>query len=144
MAHLGNGASMAALHHGKSLDTTMGMTPTGGLVMSTRSGDLDPGVVLYLLREKGLSVEQVNILLNKKAEVDVPQKDTGITALWIASQEGHTDIVKLLLEDSADVNAVRTTDGVSALWQASMQGRTEVVRLLLENDADYIAWSSHR
>ena len=67
MAHLGNGASMAALHDGKSLDTTMGMTPTGGLVMSTRSGDLDPGVILYLLREEGLAVEEVNTLLNKEA-----------------------------------------------------------------------------
>jgi acetate kinase len=67
MAHLGNGASMAALHGGKSLDTTMGMTPTGGLVMSTRSGDLDPGVILYLLREEGLAVEEVNTLLNKEA-----------------------------------------------------------------------------
>jgi acetate kinase len=67
MAHLGNGASMAALHRGESRDTTMGMTPTGGLVMSTRSGDLDPGVILYLLREKGLSVAAVNTLLNKQA-----------------------------------------------------------------------------
>ena len=45
----------------------MGMTPTGGLVMSTRSGDLDPGVVLYLLREKGMSAEEVNYLLNHQA-----------------------------------------------------------------------------
>jgi acetate kinase len=67
MAHLGNGASMAALYRGESRDTTMGMTPTGGLVMSTRSGDLDPGVILYLLREKGLSVATVNTLLNKEA-----------------------------------------------------------------------------
>ncbi|MEJ2671334.1 MAG: acetate/propionate family kinase, partial [Deltaproteobacteria bacterium] len=67
MAHLGNGASMAALHGGQSLDTTMGMTPTGGLVMSTRSGDLDPGVILYLLRERGMSVSAVNQLLNKEA-----------------------------------------------------------------------------
>jgi acetate kinase len=67
MAHLGNGASMAALYRGESRDTTMGMTPTGGLVMSTRSGDLDPGVILYLLREKRLSVAAVNTLLNKQA-----------------------------------------------------------------------------
>jgi acetate kinase len=52
IAHLGNGASMAAIGDGKSIDTTMGLTPTGGLVMSTRSGDLDPGVILYLLKEK--------------------------------------------------------------------------------------------
>jgi acetate kinase len=49
IAHLGNGASMTAVRHGKSVDTTMGFTPAGGLVMSTRSGDLDPGVLVYLL-----------------------------------------------------------------------------------------------
>jgi acetate kinase len=48
-AHLGNGASMVAVHNGRSIDTTMGLTPTGGLVMGTRSGDLDPGLLIYLL-----------------------------------------------------------------------------------------------
>jgi acetate kinase len=67
MAHLGNGASMAALHEGQSRDTTMGMTPTGGLVMSTRVGDLDPGVLLYLLREQGLNVAALNTLVNQQA-----------------------------------------------------------------------------
>jgi acetate kinase len=67
LAHLGNGASMTAIVDGRSLDTTMGMTPTGGLVMSTRSGDLDPGVVLYLLLEKGMSPDEVNYLLNHNA-----------------------------------------------------------------------------
>jgi acetate kinase len=67
IAHLGNGASMAAIEDGRSLDTTMGMTPTGGLVMSTRSGDLDPGVVLYLLQEKGLAPAAVNQMLNHQA-----------------------------------------------------------------------------
>jgi acetate kinase len=67
MAHLGNGASMAAIENGRSLDTTMGLTPTGGLVMSTRSGDLDPGVILYLLQEKGLTPAAVNQLLNHRA-----------------------------------------------------------------------------
>ena len=67
IAHLGNGASMAAIEDGRSLDTTMGMTPTGGLVMSTRSGDLDPGVVLYLLQEKGLTPAEINQLLNHQA-----------------------------------------------------------------------------
>src|SRR6185369_14276083 len=49
IAHLGNGASMAALRDGEPVDTTMGLTPTGGLVMSTRTGDLDPSVLLHLL-----------------------------------------------------------------------------------------------
>jgi acetate kinase len=67
IAHLGNGASMAAIEDGRSLDTTMGLTPTGGLVMSTRSGDLDPGVILYLLQEKGLPPAAVNQVLNHQA-----------------------------------------------------------------------------
>jgi acetate kinase len=67
IAHLGNGASMAAVHHGRGVDTTMGFTPTSGLVMSTRSGDLDPGIILYLLREKGLDVSGVNDLVNERA-----------------------------------------------------------------------------
>ena len=67
IAHLGNGASMAAIEGGRSLDTTMGLTPAGGLVMSTRSGDLDPGVILYLLQEKGMTPAAVNHLINQQA-----------------------------------------------------------------------------
>jgi acetate kinase len=67
IAHLGNGASMAAVLGGKSVDTTMGLTPTGGLVMSTRSGDLDPGVILYLLEEKRMRPSTLNDLLNQHA-----------------------------------------------------------------------------
>ena len=67
IAHLGNGASMAAIEGGRSLDTTMGLTPAGGLVMSTRSGDLDPGVILYLLQEKGLTPAAINRLVNHQA-----------------------------------------------------------------------------
>ncbi|MGO8950902.1 MAG: acetate/propionate family kinase [Ktedonobacterales bacterium] len=55
IAHLGNGASMVAVQAGRSVDTTMGLTPIGGLVMSTRSGDLDPGILLYLLEARGLT-----------------------------------------------------------------------------------------
>ena len=64
IAHLGNGASMAAVQNGQCRDTTMGLTPTGGLVMGTRSGDLDPGVLLYLMEEKGYNAGQPERLLN--------------------------------------------------------------------------------
>lgn len=67
IAHLGNGASMAAIAGGISLDTTMGFMPTGGLMMSTRSGDLDPGVILYLLEEQGMSPSAVNDLVNHQS-----------------------------------------------------------------------------
>jgi acetate kinase len=67
IAHLGNGASMAALKDGKPLDTTMGLTPAGGLMMGTRSGDLDPGVILYLIEEKGLPASRARDVVNRQA-----------------------------------------------------------------------------
>jgi acetate kinase len=72
LAHLGNGASMAAVRDGQSVETTMGFTPAGGLVMSTRAGDLDPGVAVYLLREKGYDADQLEQLVDRGA---------GLTAL---------------------------------------------------------------
>ncbi|HEV3462586.1 MAG TPA: acetate kinase [Actinomycetota bacterium] len=65
--HLGNGASVAAVAGGRCVDTSMGLTPLEGLVMGTRSGDLDPAVVFYLHREAGLSVDDVDDLLNKRS-----------------------------------------------------------------------------
>jgi acetate kinase len=65
--HLGNGASAAAVAGGRCIDTTMGLTPLEGLVMGTRSGDLDPAVVFYLHREAGLSVDDIDDLLNKRS-----------------------------------------------------------------------------
>lgn len=67
IAHLGNGASMVALQHGRSMDTTMGFTPTAGLLMGTRSGDIDPGALLYLIEEKKMTAKAVNHLLNKES-----------------------------------------------------------------------------
>lgn len=67
IAHLGNGASLTAVRAGESVETTMGFTPTGGLVMGTRSGDVDPGVLVHLLSARGMSAEAVNRLVNREA-----------------------------------------------------------------------------
>jgi acetate kinase len=67
IAHLGNGASLAAVRGGRSIDTTMGLTPSGGIPMGTRTGDLDPGVLLYLLREKGLSTAELEELVDRQS-----------------------------------------------------------------------------
>jgi acetate kinase len=64
-AHLGNGCSMAAVKYGQSIDTTMGFTPLEGLLMGTRSGDLDPSVILYIMGKEGLSLHESQTLLNK-------------------------------------------------------------------------------
>lgn len=67
IAHLGNGASVTAIRHGRSIDNSMGFTPGGGLMMATRCGDLDPGIPLYLLREKGLDAKRLEQLLDHQS-----------------------------------------------------------------------------
>ena len=67
IAHLGNGASMAAVRNGDPIDTTMGFTPTGGFMMGTRSGDLDPGVLLHLLTHEGYDVAAIQRLVDHEA-----------------------------------------------------------------------------
>jgi acetate kinase len=67
LAHLGNGASMAAVLDGKSIDTSMCFTPTAGLVMSTRSGDLDPGLAPYLARTEQMTTKQFYEMVNHKS-----------------------------------------------------------------------------
>jgi acetate kinase len=65
--HLGNGASVTAIDGGRSVETSMGFTPLEGLVMGTRSGDIDPAVLLHLARREGLSIDQLDDLLNKRS-----------------------------------------------------------------------------
>lgn len=67
IAHLGNGASMAAVLDGRPMDTTMSLTPTGGFMMGTRCGDLDPGIVLYLMNEKGYGPSRIDELVNHQS-----------------------------------------------------------------------------
>jgi acetate kinase len=67
VAHLGNGASMVAIRGGRSIDTTMGLTPAGGLVMGTRSGDLDPGLLVYLIRQRHLTADELSALINRQS-----------------------------------------------------------------------------
>jgi acetate kinase len=67
ICHLGNGASLAAVRDGKSVDTTMGFTPLEGLMMGTRSGSIDPGILVYLIRHRGYTAEQLDRILNKES-----------------------------------------------------------------------------
>lgn len=65
--HLGNGCSVAAVHGNRSVDTTMGFTPLDGLMMGTRSGAVDPGIVTFLMRQQGLDANQIDALLNHRS-----------------------------------------------------------------------------
>ncbi|MHB8573889.1 MAG: acetate/propionate family kinase [Dehalococcoidia bacterium] len=97
IAHLGNGASMAAVRNGTGIDTTMGFTPTGGLVMGSRSGDLDPGVLLYLLQERGLTPAALSTLLNKQSGL-----------LGVSGSSG--DMRDLIRHESADPHAAEAIE----------------------------------
>ena len=97
IAHLGNGSSMAAIRDGVSMDTSMGLTPTGGFMMGSRSGDLDPGVVLHLMRSRGMSADEVNRLVTK---------DSGLKGL-----SGFSSDMQELVEASAtNANASEAVD----------------------------------
>jgi acetate kinase len=92
VAHLGNGASLVALRDGISIDTSMGMTPAGGIAMSTRSGDLDPGVILYLLRSRNFSISDLD---------DAVNRDGGLLGI----SELSSDVRALLTARSTDSRA---------------------------------------
>lgn len=67
--HLGNGASAAAIRNGRAIDTSMGLTPLAGLAMGTRTGDIDPGIIFHLVRQAGMSIDEIDKLLNKQSGV---------------------------------------------------------------------------
>jgi len=92
LAHLGNGASLAAVRDGKSIDTSMGFTPTAGLVMSTRSGDLDPGLAPYLARTEEMSTPQFYKMVNH---------ESGLLGI----SETSSDMRDLLDAEKTDVRA---------------------------------------
>lgn len=89
-AHLGNGASMAAIRAGKSIDTTMGLTPLEGLIMGTRSGDMDPAIIPFLARVKDMPVAQIDNLLNKKSGIlGISGLSNDMRTIEQAAQEGN-------------------------------------------------------
>jgi acetate kinase len=92
LAHLGNGASLAAVRHGKSVDTSMSFTPTSGVPMSTRSGDLDPGLVWYLARTENMSAKQFNEMVNLRSGL-------------LGISETSSDMRDLLKHETQDVRA---------------------------------------
>ncbi|AWB68225.1 acetate kinase [Saccharobesus litoralis] len=97
-AHLGNGCSLASVKEGKSVDTSMGLTPLAGLVMGTRCGDIDPGILHFMTDNLGLTSQQVNELLNKKSGLlGLSQHSNDCRALLHAEQQGD-ELAKLALD----------------------------------------------
>jgi acetate kinase len=89
--HLGNGCSMAAVKNGKSVDTSMGFSPLSGLVMGTRSGDIDPSIIFHLVNQSGYDPEQVNTLLNKRSGMLGLTGFSDMRDIGKAVEEGNKD-----------------------------------------------------
>jgi len=97
IAHLGNGASLTAVHDGKSIDTSMGFTPSSGLPMGNRSGDLDPGLVDYLTRTRNMDVSEYNKMINTQSGL-------------LGISESSSDMRDLLLAQATDIRAAEAID----------------------------------
>ena len=97
LAHLGSGASIAAVHKGKSIDTSMGFTPAGGIMMGTRPGDLDPGVAWYIMRSENLTPKQFNTLINHESGL-------------LGVSETSPDMHDLLGNQTSDIRAAEAVE----------------------------------
>jgi acetate kinase len=97
LAHLGSGASLAAVSEGKSIDTSMGFTPAGGLTMGTRPGDLDPGVAWYMMKSENLTPKEFNKIINH---------DSGLLGI----SETSSDMQDLLAKENEDVRAAEAVE----------------------------------
>jgi acetate kinase len=117
IAHLGSGCSVTACIDGESVDTTMGLTPTGGVVMGTRPGDLDPGVVIYLMRREGATVDSVEAMLNHESGLKALGGVNDVKALRASEREDSG--AKLALTVFVR-SLVKTVAGLAALHSPSV------------------------
>jgi acetate kinase len=121
LAHLGNGASVTAVRHGKSIDTSMSFTPTAGLPMSTRSGDLDPGLGWYLARTEQVTAQQFHHMVNHKSGL-------------LGVSESSSDMRELLLREKEDLRAAEAVALFcyqARKWICAMAGALEGVDALV-------------
>jgi acetate kinase len=130
--HLGNGCSAAAVAGGRCVDTSMGLTPLGGLVMGTRSGDLDPGIVAHLHREGGLDLDAIDALLNKESGLKALAGSNDLREVHRRADAGDADAAEAL---EVFCYRIRCTVGAYA---AALGGMDAVVFTagIGENDAD--------
>jgi acetate kinase len=120
--HLGNGASVCAVDHGRSVDTSMGLTPTEGLIMGTRCGSIDPAALIMLMRKEAMSPEQINEMINKKSGLlGLSGISNDMRAIMAAADEGHH---RALLAVKSFCYGIRKYIGA---YVAAMQGLDVVI-----------------
>jgi acetate kinase len=141
VAHLGNGSSLAALRDGKSIDTSMGMTPTGGIPMGTRTGDLDPGVLLYLMRVHNLGADQLEAMLNHESGLlalggssdmrDLEQRSaSGDAKATLAIEIFTLSIAKTIVAYAVDLGGLDQLIFAGGIGEHSAKARGAIVKKL--------------
>ena len=132
IAHLGNGASMCALHNLKSVSTTMGFTPLDGLMMGTRCGDIDPGLPLYLIEQEEMSAQDVSYLLQKSSGLKgVSGISSDMRDLLESDEQGAQEAIELFCLYAARQAAMLTVDmgGLDALiFTAGIGTNSQIIR----------------
>ena len=140
--HLGQGASICAIKDGKSAETSMGLTPLGGIPMGTRSGDLDPSIITYIMKKEHLSVEQMEEILNKKSgvagisEVSVDFRDIEIAALdgqeqaILALDAFHYAIASYVAKCAVAMGGIDVLTFTAGVGEKSPYSRSEVCKKL--------------
>lgn len=150
--HLGNGASMAAIKGGVCIDTTMGLGPIGGLIMGTRSGDIDPAIIFYLAQQKGYSVQEISDLLNKESGMQGLTNLTDMRDVEKSQRAGGKDAILALEMYSYRVKQyvgsyAAAMNGVDALVFTAGIGENDTsIRRMVCEDMDYlgISWDKER
>lgn len=141
VAHLGSGASLCAIKSGKSLATTMGFSALDGLMMATRSGNIDPGVLLYLLQEKGMSVEALqNLLYKESGLLGVSGLSGDMRDLEKSSDQRAKEAIELFCFTAAKQmgGLITVMSGIDALIFTGAMGVGS--RLIREKILDYLRW----
>ena len=150
--HLGNGASVAAIKNGKTIDTSMGFTPLEGLIMGTRSGDIDPAVISFLSEKEKMSIKEIDTLLNKKSGVlgvsgvssdfrDIEgEAEKGNDRARLALDMFHTRVKKYIGAYMAELGNVDAVVFTAGLGENSAESRKEICKGLeslgIEIDVD--------
>ena len=150
--HIGNGASMAAVKGGVCVETTMGLGPLCGLIMGTRSGDIDPAIIFYLAQQKGYSVQEISDLLNKESGMKGLTGLTDMRDVEKSQREGDKEAVLALEMYAYRIKQfvgsyAAVMNGVDALVFTAGIGENDTsVRRMVCEDMDYlnITWDEER
>ncbi|NQU51058.1 MAG: acetate kinase [Bacteroidetes bacterium] len=142
--HLGNGASMAAVDGGVCIDTTMGLGPLCGLIMGTRSGDIDPSIIFYLVEQKGYSIEKVSNILNKESGMEGLTGDTDMRDVEDRFHKGDAEAVLAYKMYAYRIkqyigNYAAAMNGLDAIvFTAGIGENDTVARKLVCDNMDYL------